>query len=137
MVNIKFENPPNIEAILIAGMKPQMDRVIFAYDDTLYIPGKFSPSEEIIVHEEVHLEQQKAYEGGPSAWWEEYIKNPIFRLQQEIEAYHEQYNWIRKTYKDGNLRHRSLHEMARLLSSQTYGHMVKYSTAYRLIQHKR
>ncbi len=86
------EAPPNYDKIcaVIPGVVGHKGAV-FCYGDTIYGPNKapedyFSPV--ILSHEEVHMRQQG---DDPDAWWDRYLKDPVFRLEQELEAYRAQY----------------------------------------------
>lgn len=119
--------PPNIESIRAAfdltGKKP-----VFAYGHLLYNPHDLPIEDHLMAHEEVHERQQVAY-GGISTWWFRYISDAAFRLEQEIEAYREQYRFVKRTIKDRNAVARFLHSIASDLSGPMYGNITSYADA--------
>ena len=92
-MNIKHEFPPNFEAI--KAKLPITEANIYCYDSTLYVPFRQEVPEDVMIHEEKHVEQQK---GEPVVWWERYLNDPGFRLEMELEAYVAQYKWIKDNY---------------------------------------
>ncbi len=122
--------PPNIEKIKkafpIKG-KP----VCFAYGDTLYNASGSTPPKHLEVHEEVHSKQQGS---DPEAWWDKYIANSVFRLEQEIEAHHVQYEYYKKT-ESREMTNKLLVFYAETLSSAVYGNLCTYSQAMQYIKY--
>lgn len=106
------------------------DGVIICYGDTLHC--KYDMPPEKIVHEMVHIKQQEKI--GKELWWELYLSNESFRLEQEVEAYRSEYKFIKENIKDRNQRFNFLYEMSRNLSSKQYGSICSFSEAMRLIQ---
>lgn len=106
------------------------DNVIFANGDKIH--SKYQLSYDLIAHEEVHLRQQK--EIGLDEWWERYFTNDEFRLEQEIEAYQEQYRSVYLNVKDRNERARSLFYMANAISGSNYGSMIPYNKGLQIIR---
>jgi len=134
-MEVVHELPPNIDKIMDAGMQPNMGAVLFAYGDKLYIPGGFEPPEDLMVHEEVHSQQQEE-EGGVEKWWDRYLEDKYFRIDQEVEAYAEQYRFLCIGNRDGNKRAGFLHRMAVTLSGPTYGNVIAHSAARKMIKDK-
>ena len=131
-MKIKNEHPPIYDKILLAGMQPT-DSAIYAYGDTIYNPSGMVIPDHTIVHEETHCRQQ---DDDPNSWWDRYLDDGYFRIQQEVEAYANQYNFICKVQKDRNRRDVILRDMARILSSPTYGSIIGSSAAYKMIKDK-
>jgi len=77
--------PPNIDAIQdrFPAVAELMDRVVFTYAPDIYAPVETLPPD-LRAHEEVHIKQQG---DDPSSWWERYLTEDDFRLEQELEAY--------------------------------------------------
>ena len=91
-MQIKHELPPIWNKVIEAGMKPQKESTIFTYGNIIYVPNKdLELPDHLIIHEETHCKQQGST---PDAWWERYITDPYFRIDQEIEAYANQYRFI-------------------------------------------
>ena len=122
-----------LKKILDAGMNPNLDTVIFSYGDTIYNPGRRDIPDELIEHESTHMRQQG---NNPDAWWDRYIKEPYFRLNQEIEAYTAQYDFICQKVKDRNQRLRILLQLVNVVAGPTYGNMISCLDAHNLIRHK-
>lgn len=121
--------PPNIEAILnkfnLAEFTP-----IFAYGDKLYNPAGLPIPEDLMVHEETHQRQQEQI--GVEQWWDMYLEEPKFRLEQEVEAYQAQWQYALKNYNRQG-RKRLLQEISKNLSSALYGNIISKKEAEELI----
>lgn len=115
--------PPNIQDIR-ARLVVHGD-VIFCYGDTIYNPSKKELTEDLIVHEQVHSEQQGNL---PDVWWFRYLNDDGFRLSQEIEAYGAQYALV-KSKTHGTLREWILDRMADALSGDVYGNLLTFAEA--------
>lgn len=122
-----------LDMILEAGMNPNLATVIFTYGDTIYNPGNVNIPEYLIVHESTHTEQQG---NDPDSWWARYVKDPYFRLQQEVEAYGNQFAFMCETVRDRNKRSRLLLELGHILSGPTYGNMITREGAMRMIKER-
>lgn len=106
------------------------DGIIIADGDTIHCKYEIPP--EKTIHELVHLKQQEKI--GKDLWWELYLSQDSFRLEQETEAYKKEYSFIRDNIKDRNVRFEFLYEMARNLSSEQYGRLCTGDEAIALIQ---
>lgn len=122
--------PPNIEKIR-AKVSPN-EKTIFTYGDTLYNPGNHSPiPAELMAHEETHTIQQG---NDPEGWWDKYLEDVHFRLEQEVEAYQAQYKKFRKLTTNKKLRSQLADRLAKDLSGATYGNIIDYYTARQRIK---
>lgn len=139
-MKILNERPPEwIMTGCLDQFRVKVDNTFWTYGDTIYNPGGISIPEDIIAHEEQHGRQQEAYVGGcvdaycieeqhslhkdtlgKDGWWREYLTNPRFRLEQESEAYGEQYRFFCENRKDRNQRYRFLVLISRQLSGPLY-----------------
>lgn len=137
-MEIKNTAPPNalIERIMQAGMNININKTVFTYGDTIYNPGGETLPNHLVAHESVHARQQSSMLNGPDAWWEQYLSDPLFRLEQEAEAYAAQYAFYAKNKKSQDARIRFLADLGRMLASQTYGGIISPSQATSLIQTK-
>ena len=116
--------PPNYKEIEEV-LHPRRSAV-FTYGDTIYIPYyEGSLSYDLIVHEETHKRQQGAK---PDLWWTMYLKDPKFRLNQEVEAYRNQYRFFAKG-RDRNMAYKFLYIIAHDLSSAMYGNIITHEEA--------
>lgn len=133
-VKIKNEKPPIYENAC-AAFRINPKTVIFTYGDTIYNPNGLVLSDDLIAHEQVHIEQQKANDKDAQIWWTKYLQDSEFRLSQEVEAYAKQYNFICK-YKTQNRQTRFtiLKRYAEVLSGGLYGNCVSYMRAMQIIK---
>lgn len=75
------------------------------------------------IHESVHFKQQHHSKLFAVWWWIRYLNSKSFRYQMELEAFGEQYLWIRYNYKPHT--HWQWHErLSEQLASPLYGSMV-------------
>ncbi|MFL6827739.1 MAG: hypothetical protein ACJ8E2_14875 [Bradyrhizobium sp.] len=123
--------PPNFE--LIRKRFPIGRHTIFTYGDSIYNPRNTELDEHIVRHEAVHGQQQADYAGGPAAWWDRYIADPAFRLEQELEAYRVQWEFIKTEVTDRNRRFQILNLLAGELSSPLYGSLISRAEAIQAI----
>ena len=126
----KKETPPNYLDIVKVFPNIKLDTTLFCYGDTIYNPGGRTISPDLEIHEDTHRKQQGH---APEVWWEQYLHDTTFRLNQEIEAYAKQYKFACKAIdeiKGGNrMKKWALTNMALALSSEMYGNIVSYSQA--------
>jgi len=103
--------------------------VIITYGDTVYCKWKIK--EPKITHEKVHIKQQK--EMGVEKWWDKYIKDKEFRLDQELEAYKAEVEWIKDNVKGFVLKDKMIAKVIMDLSSDMYGGIIKFNEAKELL----
>lgn len=130
-MNIVKAYPPNIEKIkAVVQINPM---TIFTYGDTIYNPGghPIENQSELIAHETVHAIQQGS---DPEAWWDKYLSDVHFRLEQEIDAYKAQYKKFRRMTINKKARNQLADRLARDLSSPLYGNIIDYYTARQKIK---
>lgn len=132
-MKILTENPPVYEDIIKAGLKPT-NYTIYAYGDTIYNPNKVMIPQDLIVHESVHMKQQNYNDNDAKIWWERYLTDNLFRIEQEVEAYSAQYKYVCTLYKDRNKRDKMLRQLAQFLSSPMYGSVLDVKESYKLIK---
>ena len=125
-MQIKHEKPPIYDAIIANKMRPH-NGIVYTYGNTIYNPSGLNLPQYIIEHEETHSIQQG---DNPDAWWKRYLKDKYFRIEQEIEAYINQYVFMCQMYKDRNQRDRILRQLAGILSGPVYGNIISESKAY-------
>lgn len=88
---------------------------------------KVALSADKIVHESVHLLEQEKM--GVEIWWDLFLSDQGFRLEQEVMAYRREAAFIRKNIKDRNVVAKFVHSMAATLSSPMYGSICSYQEA--------
>src|SRR3990167_1931247 len=116
--DIKFINefPPFFQDIIKAGMKPE-PTTIYPFSNVIYNPSGLDIPQDVMIHEAVHIRQQGE---NPADWWQKYITDKDFRLNQELEANQEQYKFVCKVFKDRNKQARTLLAIARNMSGEVY-----------------
>lgn len=113
--------PPNYRQIVRAFPQIRHKAVIFCYGDTIYNPHRTKIQHTLIEHERVHSGQQHH----PAAWWERYIDDRKFRLEQELPAHIAEYKAMATP--------RQLKAIAERLASSLYGGLIDYERAKELI----
>jgi hypothetical protein len=95
---------------------------------------KYPLPPEKIVHESIHVKQQREL---PDPWWDKYIADPEFRLKQEIEAYRAEVTFIKKgkNHRSRNVTFEMIRQCALDLSGPTYGNIVTYDRAWKMINY--
>ena len=130
MMKIVKDYPPNYkvlrEAFKLSGQE------IFTYGDTVFNPTGLPLSRELRAHEQVHIMQQET--GGVERWWERYVADPEFRLDQELEAHRIEFQTFCMTNKDRNARNAFLVRIATRLASPMYGNVIDIREAMRRIK---
>jgi len=129
-MEIKKEYPPNINDI--TAKFPLTLNVVFTYGDTIYSPAGTELPKHLIVHEGIHSKQQLAM--GVEAWWKCYLEIDGFRLDQELEAYANQFKEYCKNHKRQIIIYKFLSYLAEDLSSALYGNIISYKEAYKQIK---
>jgi hypothetical protein len=121
--------PPNYEAICkrIPYVKKH-PAIIFTYGDTIYSPKVAMLRPDLLAHEGVHVERQS----DPVEWWNKYLADPAFRLQEELAAYRVQYQYAVKHY-NRKIRRQLLSAIAGDISSPMYGNIITKERAIELI----
>ena len=123
-IEIRMEFPPNIgkiqQNITLGGKE------IFAWDKIIYNPSGGRLTTPLLAHEKVHFNQQ---EGDPETWWEKYLSDVDFRLEQELEAHRAEYKEFCKTVRDREKRLRFLAEIAGRLAGPLYGGKLTHRDA--------
>lgn len=125
--------PPNygdiIKALPAVKFRPNG---VFTYSPHIYFPRGGSLEQDLMEHEETHIRQQ-AEAGGPQLWWDRYLKDPQFRMEQELEAYQVQFK-AAAIYNRGQ-RRVLLNKIASDLSSAMYGKIITKAEALEAIQY--
>lgn len=123
--------PPNYEAIVkaIPDVK-NSPNIIFSYGHDLYIPSGIELGPDYMVHEETHGREQ--IDMGVDIWWDKYLADPRFRLEQELKAYRRQYGYATGRYPK-HIRKSLLEKISKDLSSEMYGGIVDQKEARDLI----
>lgn len=118
--------PPNYAAIN-AKFNVRGKNILFSYGDTIYNPSRVVIPPELMVHEAVHGRRQGA---DPSGWWNRYIEDPEFRLNEEIPAHRAEFQEV---MKHGMADYKAIRSIAERLSGPLYGRMIDVASAERAI----
>jgi hypothetical protein len=127
------EFSPVWDRILAAGLNPDPNRVVITYGSRLFAPMVRYIPEDLLRHEETHSAQQGA---NPDGWWDRYLTDPFFRIQQEAEAYGAQYKFVCEKVKDRNRRYQFLMAISIQLAGPMYGSVITRSAAEKMIKSK-
>lgn len=125
-MKVSEEVPPNYQELLVAFPSIVRERPIFCYGDTIYNPFKKNIPADLVFHEAVHSKQQG---NTPEIWWMRYIQDEQFRLEQEFEAYGEQYAFIARHIGNNRIKKQYLESMSTALSGEVYGRLLSYGEA--------
>ena len=122
--------PPNFEQIVKVFPFARTVGTIFTYGDTAYLSGKKELTPELREHEAVHATRQLAYPGGAVAWWDRYLIDAQFRLDEELHAHRAEYRAHRKRHGQHPAFLRMLVDR---LSGPLYGNILSDEQAKNLI----
>ena len=126
------EYPPNYSRIIDVLGTSNGD-ILFAYYPHIYNPGGSNVSPDLLLHENIHLEQQKSI--GVDEWWKRYLADNQFRYEQELIAFAGQYAYGKKVYKT-KISDQMLSDFALLLSGPMYKTGVSYQQVHVAIRRK-
>jgi hypothetical protein len=119
--------PPNFKKILEAFPLASRPGTIFTYGETVYVIGASDISPCLKAHEATHVQQQMQV--GPEAWWDRYIEDPAFRLEQEVPAHRAEYRCFKAMERDRNRVSHALHAIAERLAGPLYGGVISKTAA--------
>jgi len=118
-MQIKHKLPPNHNQI--KQVLKTTEYTIYCYGDIIYNPSGLPLTDDLEYHESIHAHQQKLM--GVEEWWEKYLEDKRFRLEQEIEAYKLQMEYADEHY-DRPKRREIKKEIIKNLSSDLYGKLL-------------
>jgi hypothetical protein len=131
-IEVVHGRPPNYEAIVAVFPGAALPGVIFAYGDRVYAPGAggrprpFVLPPELHAHEAVHLERQA---GCPEPWWERYLADTAFRLEEEILAHCAEYRAYCARHPNRVKQAQALAGIAAKLAAPLYGGLISAEDA--------
>jgi hypothetical protein len=103
--------------------------LIITYGKDIYTK-RGTLTEDLMIHEQTHIRQQGE---APAKWWDRYFASPAFRLDQEKEAYQNQYEYLKKTVKDKNTLYKMRMNIVKCLTGQMYGRIISQEEALKII----
>jgi hypothetical protein len=135
-MNIKIKHRKSPLWYLWKVLFPAVDMklVFIAFGDTIYCPRHEDPEPDLLEHETTHLKKQRYSKFMAVGFFILYRFLKSYRYRMELEAYRNQWGWIKA--------HRSLntHELltyhrriAQLMSSPMYGKMCSYAQAFKAL----
>ena len=134
--------PPNYQEIkkFLPGVH---DKVIFTWGNIIYNPRGFKIDPGLMRHEQIHFDQQVQY-GSKGfwipfgyrvrKWWHRYLRDPAFRLSQELPAYQVQLQVYAEAIKSKEKLHKVALMLAKDLSGPLYGSLLSTDQAYGAIR---
>ena len=129
-IEISHVIPPVYERLNLRFGADWEKGVIIAYNGKIHQKSKVVQPQKVI-HEKVHLDEQKRI--GNDAWWELYLTDDAFRLEQETMAYKTEANFIKKHIKQREHRFQMIRELAHAFSSSLYGGIITPEQALKLL----
>ena len=131
-VRVVVAEPPCWDNVCAAvGVRPV--HAVFTYGDAIYNPSGRAISPDVIAHEKVHMEQQRAV-GGPDLWWGKWLRDTAFRVDQEAKGYAEQYRHICTIETNPVKRSEILNKIAAILSGPSYGKCIGHVEAALIVK---
>lgn len=106
------------------------DGLIIAHSPYIYCLIDIPP--EKMVHECVHTKRQD--EIGVDLWYDRYIEDDAFRLDEEVRAYREEFKFLKKYVKDREFLFHLRNDICKNLSSSIYGNLVTLDEALNIIK---
>ena len=129
-MEVSNTHPPNYEQILLVFPQAANKGVIFTYGNTIYNPTGGPVSDELKAHEAIHCARQGNDIAG---WWDRYLSDPEFRLDEELPAHRAEYRRFLFTHRDREECNAYLLRISERLASPLYGHLVSPNQARRMI----
>lgn len=129
-----FDFPPNYPAIVGAIPEVAFGRPVFSWGTDIYNPYRLTLDKHLNRHESVHGLIQQPKEGSPERWWEKYLWEADFRLDQELEAYRAQLASFMTECRDREKVHRFVWALALQLSGPLYGRLLSHSEALKRLR---
>jgi len=123
-MNIIHERPPNFDALVAAGFPIVNKPILFAWGDIIYNPGKVIVPLPLQLHEAMHGERQLAHSEGIEGWWQQYVYDDAFRLEEEVLAHQVEYRSWYGGCGNRHQRRNALKAVAKKLSAPLYGRMI-------------
>jgi hypothetical protein len=121
MPKISNKKPPHFW-IMKLFFRCDWERTAFGFGDTVY--AKYKLPHHLIVHEEVHLQQQSYSYFLAWLWLLLYLISKRFRYKMELQAYRKQYKAFNHHEKNTLIK-----KIAGDLSGRMYGNIVTFNEA--------
>lgn len=133
-IRVSYTHPPFWDRIVEKFPEVEKGDVIFAWGTVIYRPNVCAGlSKPLMAHETVHCVRQLSYPGGVEAWWERYLAEPKFRLDEEIPAHREELRVMMQKFKGQSMRNHAISRIAARLAGPLYGNLITIAEAKKLI----
>lgn len=132
-VTVIHDKPPCFDNIC-ATFNIVPKNTFFSYGDCVYSPDIEVVPDHIIEHEKIHLRQQGFTKEGAALWWGKFLRDPKFRLEQELEAYARQYQYFCSQTSDREKVAKFLWQLAGSLSGPLYERCITHYEAMNKIK---
>ncbi len=109
-------------------------KVIMVWGNRIYTEN-ILPND-LVIHEKVHVEQQKYSKLWGLLWWIRYTFSAPFRLKQEIAAYRKQYQFFCDVNRNHKKQQEFLKRIAWDVSGPMYNRLIGFNQAEYLISKK-
>jgi hypothetical protein len=129
-MKIEIAYPPNIDAIdRVFHIKGKS--ILYAYGDRIYNPMGVYIEPKLMAHEQEHGRRQQ---DDIEEWWEVYIRNERFRLQEEIVAHQAEYHYMLAQAANRYERRSALNITAKRLAAPLYGRLITVKEAKKVLK---
>jgi hypothetical protein len=115
---ILLETPPIYARILDAFPLAKKRGVIFSWGENIYNPSGVDIPDHLIIHERLHSRRQN---GDPRGWWDKYLEDSEFRLNEEILAHIAELSYVKDHAPSRELRRGAAGAVALRLRNPLYG----------------
>lgn len=130
-MRILVAHPPMFERINAVFPSASNPGVIFTWGSVIFNPSGGKVTRELVAHEEIHAERQGTTESDIIDWWNRYLVDPGFRLDEELPAHQAEYRAYCRRHGSG--REKYLAHVASRLSGPLYGGLVNLREAKNLV----
>lgn len=130
-MRVVVADPPMFDRICAVFPDAVRPGVIFTWGDRLYNPSNGKVTRELMAHEEIHSERQGKTEMEVVEWWNRYLADAGFRLDEELPAHRAEYQAYCKRHGSG--REKFLSHVAARLAGPLYGGLVNLREAKNLV----
>lgn len=133
-IPIRYEKPPMWDRVIAQFPTAAKGDTIFSYATCIYRPNVMAGlPDSLMAHERVHCERQLVYPGGVEAWWDRYLDDPRFRLDEEIPAHRAEIAVASRKIKSDSMRSHALSRIAARLAGPLYGNLITVAEAKKLL----
>lgn len=129
---IIYEFPPIYSEIAAVFRIHERRDVVFSFGPHMYNPYAAHIPDEIVVHEAIHGARQGRGDKVLD-WWQRYMEDQAFRLDEEIHAHRAEYRWLLE-HGNRQQRRRACKQVSGKLAGPLYGRLTTAKKASRLLK---